>query len=196
MVASSNMGARPRQAVSNTSDNTSKFSKNILEHGRQTRTKKKSQVESVCLEDLWRENLMDAGWSQRTATQMSCGLAQSTLQQYNRILTRLKVFCSTTGRIFPPSHEADLVEFLCTISDGSDKPKSQLNCTMAACSKLYKAMELRNLTESDAVKGFVMALVKSQTSQPRTRSSVMPVNAFTSLFKSWPSSDELSHSFA
>ena len=148
-------------------------------------------MEAVCLASIWRESLLKQGWSERAATQMPFELASSTLGLYNRLLTKLKVFCDSYNCSFPPDKEADFVEFLCVIADSSDKPKSQLNCTMAAASKLYKALNLPNVTMMDTVKGFVTALVKSQTSQPRLRSSVMPVSAFTQLFSAWPDNEEL-----
>ena len=48
-----------------------------------------------------------------------------------------------------------------------------------------------NLTESEAVKGFVTALINSQTLQPHTCSAVVQVCAFRDLFMAWPENHRL-----
>ena len=135
---------------------------------------------------------MEKGWSQRAAMQMPLQLAESTRALYNRILTKLQVFCGQCNCQFPPSKEAVLVDFLCTVADGSEKPSSQLRCTLAAVGNVYRAMSLPNLADSGAVKGFVCPLTKSQTTQPRERSRVMPPSAFTNLHNAWPDNEHLS----
>ena len=109
-------------------------------------------MEVVHLKDIWRANLIKDGWSDRAAHQMSYRLATSKLGLYNRMLGKLKVFCDSMDCDFPPSNEANLVECLCTIANNSVRPKSQLNCAVAAVSKLYKALNLCNVTASDSVK--------------------------------------------
>ena len=186
------MGSPTGTHVSLTAHTSAKQPQNMLVHGIKTRTSEKCEVATFRLETIWKEKLIKDGWTERSATQMSLGLAPSTLALYNRILQRLKSFCEKFNYAFPPDRESNLVDFLCEVADRSERPKSQLNCTLAALSKLYKALDLPNLTTSESVKGLVTALIKTQTSQPRSRSSVMPVAAFVRLFTEWPENKDLS----
>ena len=149
-------------------------------------------METIRLEDLWLQRLISEGWTYRAAKQFRFSWAISTLAHYNRYIKNLKEWCEENKVNFPPKSKSDLVNFLCTVADKSQKPNSMLKNYSAALTHLYDVLNEQNLmTESD-IKRFVTALVKSGTSEPMTKSKVMPLVKFTEMFESWPDSDKLS----
>ena len=85
-----------------------------------------------------------------------------------------------------------LVDFLCSICDNSDRPRSVLNTALAALSHVYRALEQQDLTKDAHIVRLTTALVKSQTVRPMKKSTVLPVDRFTEMFRSWGSNDSLS----
>ena len=156
------------------------------------RTIEKSAVANICLESVWREKLSFLGWSYRAVRQYPLFLAKETLGGYNRLINRFQGFCIGKGEQLPQCAGQDiLVEFLCEIADGSERPNSQLKCALAAMSHLYDAYDLPNLTHSAGVRNMVTALVKSGTVRCRQRSHVLPIGNFVELFCAWPNNKEL-----
>ena len=136
------------------------------------------------MEDIWRKKLEAKGWSNRAIVQFPYAWASSTQKQYEQIINRLYVFCAAQGYFFPPDSSACIVDFLCQTADKSTRPESVLKCTSAAITWLYAAKDLPNLMLDSDVQKMITALIKSGTKVPRSRSSVMPIEPFTSLFLS------------
>ena len=83
--------------------------------------------------------------------------------------------------------------FLQAVASGRQRPQSALANATAAISNLYKACGLVDLTASMDIRMFASkALVKAYSTVPMSRSSVMPVSAFTSMYMAWADDDKLS----
>jgi integrase len=67
-----------------------------------------------------------------------------------------------------------------------------LKSALAAVSCLYRVKALEDISQRQQIVYFKDALVKSGTVKPMEKSKVMPVKAFTDLFKSWPDNQRLS----
>lgn len=149
------------------------------------------EVANLCLEDIWREDLLSKGWSIEAAERFQFCLAKGTAKSYSNAIGKLAGFCDNHGHMFPPENTAALAEFLRLIADGSDRPNSVLRTALAALGHLYSVKGNRHLIESPEIRLLVTALVKSGTVAPMRRSKVMPVQAFHDLFMKWPSNDIL-----
>lgn len=144
------------------------------------------------MESVWQSRLLKENWPQRAIDQLPLCLAPSTLNLYNRILQRFRLFCCVKGYQFLPVNPAVIVEYLCSVCDGSDKPRSMLKNTAAAVSCLCEASKIDNVMDNSDVRRFLQALIKSGTVKPMKHSSVMPVEKFHGLFCDWPDNDQLS----
>ena len=157
------------------------------------RTIEKQAMAAVRLGDLWDQKLTILGWSGRATTQYPLFLANSTLQGYNRHLSRFYDFCVSRQLVFPPTGRecsSVLADFLCGIADSSPRPESQLRCTVAAIGHLYTALNMPNPIDVDVLR-LVTALNKSGTVKPLQRTKVLPSSAFETLFSTWPDNREL-----
>ena len=143
------------------------------------------------MESLWKEKLINKGWSVRAAAQFAFAWAKSTLMKYNQILTRLLRFSLDCEVTFPPPMPV-VADFLCTVTDASPRPNSALKNAMAAMSLLYEVYGLPIPASDPDIGRLRIALVKSGTKRPAIGVKVMPVSPFYQLFVSWPENDELS----
>jgi hypothetical protein len=148
-------------------------------------------MENTGLADMWCEKLQAQGWSGRAVERFTYSWAPGTLLSYDRNIRKLAQFCDEHGVVFPPNRPAELAEFLCDVADRSNRPASILHTASAAIGHLYKANELGNLMENDAVKRLIIALIKCGTTAPMNRSRAMPVQAFHDLFLGWPDNSAL-----
>ena len=144
------------------------------------------------LESIWKIHLGDLGWSERPILQYMLSLAESTRSGYNRELERCRYFCEENGVCFPPQCSATLANYLCTIADASDRPRSRLSTVIAALSSVYAHSGLMDLTKDTCINRLITALVKSSTVAPMKKSSTLPVEVITQMFMSWGSNDKLS----
>ena len=111
------------------------------------------------------------------------------MSTYNRYITKFHELCRNQQvKVFD---EPTLVLFLCDIADGSDRPKSALNCARAALSHMFLAYGLSNPLSDPWVCHLITALIKSGTSEARTRSNVIPVAPIRELFPTWPPNSQL-----
>lgn len=94
--------------------------------------------------------------------------------------------------LFPPRDTAILAEFLCALSDTSNRPASLLKCATSAISALYDALGMDSPSRTTEIQRLISALVKSGTTMGMNRSSVMPIQPFTELFLAWPDNQTLS----
>ena len=132
------------------------------------------------------------GWSKRAIAQFPLCLAPSTLASYNGVLRKLCDFCQTIGVAYPPLDTPTIADFLCHVADSSASPRSQLKITMAALNHLYANDSLQHVLDRRYLAMLETALIKSATSKPMTRSSVMPIQPFHDLFTDWDSNEILS----
>lgn len=157
-----------------------------ITHQGRSRAVKEPSMEVICLEDMWCKKLTSKGWNQRPCVQMPSFLARSTLELYDRCLSKLHQFCVEAGVVFPPTESSVLADFLCYIADSSSRPRGQLVSVSAAIGHCYGALNRDNLMNDRDIRQLVTALVKSGTTAPRIRSKIMPVEPFHRLFLSWP----------
>ena len=141
-------------------------------------------MEDGSLKNSWGKQLTGLGWPERAINQSNLALAASNRQAYNRVIRKCKKFTETKEVDFPPNSSATLAEFLCKIGDESDRPRSALNATGAALRHVYRAFGLRDLTRYVHIERLIMALIKSQTVGPMTKSKVMPTEKFGEMFRS------------
>ena len=174
-----------------TSIYTAKTSKNIYPHGSKTRTLQEPDMEGCRLEDLWQAYLINKGWSVRARKQFELNLAPSTLRGYNNMLKKCYEYCKIHDFDFPPTESKHLADFLCALGDSSDRPKSMLATASAALSHVYAALDLDDLTKDNDIMRLCTALIKSSTTQTMKRSTVLPVDKFTDLFRKLGSNDIL-----
>lgn len=160
--------------------------------GKSGRATQKQTLEAVRLEDLWQTHLSGLGWSEAAITRYLLHWSKATLDLYNRLLTKFKVFCQDTQCAFPPTDSSDIAEYMCSVAASSDRPRSQLVSTSAAIGWLYKALGIKNPMHEDNVQTLISGLVKSSTTAPRAKTAIMPVQPFYQLFKSWPDNTHLS----
>ena len=145
-------------------------------------TSEKQAVENLCLESVWRKNLISKNWSDRAAGQFIYHLAQSTISQYNRYISNYSAFCQLQGLGEMSNVESVVADYLCSICDKSDRPKSVLTANVSALNKYFTAVNMSCVGENIHV--FVQALIKSGTKSPMHKTPVMPVEAFFKLFNS------------
>jgi len=148
-------------------------------------------VETYCLESIWREHLNQLQWPVRAQIQCTLSWAPSTVKNYNRHLQKLNEFCKRKQIDFPPHDSGTVADFLCSVADSSPKPRSTLKCTVAAMTAMYQVSDGINPVDCVEIKRLITALEKSNTQEPMTRSSVMPVQPFVTLFQSWGENDNL-----
>ena len=165
--------------------------KNNVEYGNNTITNEKRKLENLCMESAWKNRLIKKEWSHKTLKRFPAYWAKSTLDLYNRNIITFCEFCSKNNIVFPPSDSKYIADFLCFICDKSTKPKSLLNTTVAALQCYYDALGLSHVMSDMDIRKLCSALIKSGTSEPMKRSSVMPIEPFKDMFLSWPENDQL-----
>ena len=104
---------------------------------------------------------------------------------YDRYIAQFRDFCRERDVEFPPSASAVIADFLVTQCGRSTRPHSALRCMSAALSALYEVLELPDPLREPLIVRLSQAIVKSGTSTPMARSSVMDISAFKRLFGSW-----------
>ena len=78
------------------------------------------------------------------------------------------------------------------MADSSQRPKSILCTALSALSLAYIHSGLCDITKNPSIVRLCSALIKSGTSAPLRHSTVLPIQAFHNLFKTWESNDKLS----
>ena len=147
-------------------------------------------MENLRLESVWRDGLISKNWSERAANQFIYHLAQSTISQYNRYIANYSAFCHLQGLKSVSNVDSVVADYLCSLCDSSDRPKSILTANVAALNKYFSAVNMSRVGENIHV--FVQALTKSGTKSPMLKTPVMPIGAFFSLFNDWPNNEGLS----
>ena len=141
------------------------------------------------MESVWQSTLKSRRWPDRACVQFKFCLANSTLSLYNGYISKYVNFCDSRGARI--DDEPLLVEFLCNVSDGSDRPKSALICAKSALGHLFNAQGMCDMLSNPWIKNLTTALVKSGTKEARRRSSVIPTGPIRELLSSWPDNESL-----
>lgn len=142
---------------------------------------------------MWQRHLtVDLLWPERAVHQYKFAWANSTRIQYNRYVDTFNTFCVDNGYSFPPVQSAVIADFLCKLADKSAAPRTVLRSTLAALDLVYKAKGIDSPLQSMEIRNLCTSLIKSGTSQPLNKSSVMPIKPFMNLFESWGPNELLS----
>jgi len=128
----------------------------------------------------------------RTAKQVHYVWAPSTLRQYNNTCQNFAKFCVENKLSWPPRSTAVIADYLCSLADRSDRPQSMLKCARSALVALYSGMDIGYIAQDPTLIMLCTSLVKAGTSTAMKRSHVMPVEAFTDLFRNWTDNENLS----
>lgn len=86
---------------------------------------------------------------------------------------------------------AVIADFLCKLTDGSQRPESVLKNTSAALACLCDGLGVANPLAQPVLHHLKAALIKSGTTAPMRRSKAMPTQPFIDLFHSWPANEYL-----
>jgi hypothetical protein len=191
ILESSTMDGRATTVVGQSANISTADGKSVPRLWGNTRANEKQEVAPVCLENIWRERLQRLGWSERAVTQAPLCWAESTLHGYNRSLNRLQTFCGERQLPFPPVSSAPLADIMCATADSSARPASQLRTVQAAVGILYAVTDQSNVLDSFDLHKLGVALTKSGTKVPMTRTSISPIKPFRDMFMLWSYNDLL-----
>ena len=140
-MASSNMVPKDESTPNRQSNSFTKFTENSAQNRSTRGTAKKQGMASVRLESLWKTRLRCLGWSKRASTQSTLSLAQSTLKTYNNYVNKYVEFCHSKDLDFSDEHNTNIIaDFLCHISDKSDRPESVVKMCSAALTFMFEAL--------------------------------------------------------
>ena len=148
-------------------------------------------METIRLENLWEEALIERGWSDHAASVTPFSLAKSTRNTYNKMLIRMSDFCERENVSFLPQNAATMANFLCEVAEASPRPKSILATASAAASCVYEIFEMENIAQDKSIIRLNHALTKTQSESPRIYTEVMPIEPFRDLFRRWPENEHL-----
>ena len=191
LVAKSTMVSKTEENDDFTSLPDKKSTESSGEEKCSTRTIKESEMETICMEDIWKSKLKSQGWSPRAADRFIANWAPSTIHTYESIIEKLQLFCLDSDSDFPCVNPSTLADFLCSLAENSERPKSTLNTTLAAVMAFAEATGNPSPVTSEIAR-LVTALIKCETSKPMQRSKVMPIQPFNELFTAWDSNSSLS----
>lgn len=190
-VEGSDLVSATGKNVNKTADHDTEQATHIYTDGRDAGAAPEPEVESVCLESIWRAELRELGWSSECIDRLKYCIANGTIKSYDNIINKLLMFCKQYRCSFPPTQTAVLADFLREAADRSERPNSVLRTSVAAIGHLYNAKGMDNLVQCPLLKMLVTGLVKSGTVAPMVRSKVMPVKRFHDLFLEWPDNETL-----
>ena len=92
-------------------------------------------MDVVRLEGIWKEKLLNKGWSKCCVDKYPNFLADSTLAQYNTCLKKFWDFYTSNGYKYPPNDSnllSIIVTFLNNESEKTDRPESMLKSMTSA----------------------------------------------------------------
>ena len=149
-------------------------------------------MEDLCMESIWKQYLKQQNWPEKAIAAYKFTLAQSTRQTYDKAIKKCDKFCQKKNIDFPPSQSADLAEYMCEIASETNRPKSALCINVSALSNVYYHTHMKNMTKEEPISKLLTALIKSGTSNPMTKSTVLPITDITNMFKKWGENKTLS----
>ena len=150
-------------------------------------------MENICLEAIWKTRLTELGWSKEATSYYSKSLAPSSLSEYNKHILEFYSYCKSNGVLVFQSQSAvaKIPSFLCQKAKKSQRPESVLRTIAAALKHYFSACLLYDQIDSH-IQRLITGLVKCETSLPRSRTKVMPIEPFIDLFISWGKNYNLS----
>ena len=84
-----------------------------------------------------------------------------------------------------------IADFLCHISDQSDRPESIVKLCSAALNCMFEALGRYSPVNNPDIKHLVTGIIKSGTVIPMKRSKPMPTELFVELFHSWGKNEDM-----
>lgn len=157
-----------------------------------SRASKKQKMENLCLENQWQYKLQQDGWSPQAITYHNLSLADSTKRQYNKVIQEYTQFVGLKPGENPPGDTHYIANFLTDIACRSERPKSQVNVTVAALSNYYTSHGMINIVSNPDITRLVTGITKGGTIKPRIPTPAMPIAPFRKLFLQWPDNEHLS----
>ena len=145
------------------------------------RTAQEQTLESVCLESVWRQKLQRLNWSHRAVEQCIFHWAPSTRYQYNQYIEKFLLFCQELDQPYQTVGDHIIAEYLGSLADSSDRPKSKINGTLAALTSFYEAFDVYPVSPN--IRKLANAVVKSRTVKPMLQTPNMPIKPFINLFQ-------------
>lgn len=146
---------------------------------------------NLSLEGLWRSDLLDKGWSVKSASRFQFCLAKVTLRSYNNVIEKLALYCDEQQLTFLPTSNTVIADFQWETADRTVRLNAILRTSIGALGHLYMVKGMPNVMYCPEIKLLVTGLVKSGTLAPIKRSSVMPIQNFHRLFKEWPDNEAI-----
>ena len=150
-------------------------------------------MEHIRLENISSTRLRCLGWSNRAAYQATYCIAKSTLQTYNNYIGKFDLFCKEKQCEFSNNVELSvLADFLCELSDSSERPESVLGTATVAITFFYHSMGKDSSVHNLYIKRLIKGLIKTGTRKPMARQKPMPIQAFRNLFHHMGPNEQLS----
>ena len=155
-----------------------------------TRTVKKPKMEDLCLENLWKERLLSRHWSLEAIKSYNCFLAPSSLHTYNAYIADFFTFCLehdieiSKCKEMPVDAQSHVALYLVKKAQSSERPESLLRTISAALKQFFLAKFGHDPIDSGILR-LIQGLIRSNTTRPRERTKIMPVEPFVSLFSKW-----------
>lgn len=180
--------------VYRTSNQTSTSTQNLHTVGHSNaRAHEKSSLEDFCLESAWQSSLGKLGWSATSIKGYTASLAPSSLVEYNKHIGEFYSFCLQRGvHSFHSLTAANCIpDFLCYRASRSERPESMLRSVSAALKHYFTAYSLYAPLDT-YIPRLLTGLVKLETSRPRQRTKVMPIQPFIQMFLNWGENEQLS----
>ena len=150
------------------------------------RSPEEPKMGNIRLASFWKEKLKSQGWSEKSIQAFLSNWASSTWCTYEKQIEKLYLFCLEADTEFPYISSSTLADFLCYVSESSNRPKSILSTALAAVTSMCQALGIKDPVTEDVSK-LVSGLIKGKTFTPMVRSSVLPVEEFVKLFCKWES---------
>ena len=179
------------QSLNQSSDSSAETASIVYKTGKSgARTMGQPQVEIFRLEDSWNAKLKDKKWPECATDYYPRFLADSSLSIYNKYINEFLAFCDN---IALEEHLQRLImEFLISKAQRSERPDSMIR-TISAALKHFTMVKFDYdpFTDNDMHR-FTQGLVKSETSRPRERTKIIPIQPLLDVFLSWPSNENLS----
>ena len=195
LVACNDVVQNARKTINDTPNQTPTTQPHLFSSAKHhTGTMPKHQMETLRLEDRWRQTLLNKQWSEECAGIFHKFIATSTLRQYNFYIAQFQKFCFSINCKFPPDDtqiSAVIAEFLLFKAKQSERPESLLRSIRAALTHYFNSIGYPQ-PFCLFLKNFNTALVKSVTSKPAGRTSIMPLKPFIDMFNEWPQNENLS----
>ena len=154
---------------------------------------KEQLLEDLRFEVMWKQRLLNLGWSARASDQAALAWAKSTMASYNNADTKFQRFCGLNSVPFPPKMENSRIcaDFMCHVADSSARPESLLRTTNAVIGCLYQTLGFQHPLRTAELAALHSVLVKSGTKVPSKRTKVMPCAPFLKLFSSRSQNEKL-----